>query len=97
MSSRIGDLRITVETMHHCSTRHEATPPIRETFQNEIVWERVAESFAQTGHPKPKRCYVWSYQNNGETQNAFTMQIPPVESPITAVWVAIAAEARGKK
>jgi hypothetical protein len=97
MSNRIEDLSIAVETMPHCNARHEASPPIRETFRNQIVWEGVAESFALTGHPKPKRCSIWSYQNNGKTQYAVTMEIPPVESPQAAVKVAIAAEVRGKK
>jgi hypothetical protein len=42
-------------------------------------------------------CYAWSYQDNGETQYVTALEIPPVESPITAVRAAIMAEAKGKK
>ena len=96
MSKRIEDLRLAVETMNHCKARHEASTPIRETFRKETVWEGVVESFALTGHPKAKRCYAWSFQDKGETQYAITLEIPPVESPITAVRVAIVAAARRK-
>jgi len=57
----------------------------------------VVESFALTGHPKAKRCYAWSYQDKGETQYVTALEIPPVESPITAVRAAIAAEVKGNK
>ena len=49
------------------------------------------------GHPKAKRCCAWSYQDNGETQYVTVLEIPPVESPITAVRVAIAGEAKSRQ
>ena len=97
MSNRIEDLRLAVETMHHCKARHESSTPIRETFRKEVVWEGVVESFALAGHSKAKRCYAWSFRDNGEAQYVTALEIPPVESPITAVRVAIVAEPRGKK
>lgn len=68
-----------------------------EAFRNQKVWEGVVESFALTGHPKAKRCYAWSYQDKGETQYVTALEIPPVESPITAVRAAIAAEVNAKR
>jgi hypothetical protein len=97
MSERIEQLRLAVETMHHCKARHEASTPILETFRNQKVWEGVVESFALTGHPKAKRCYAWSFQDNGESQYVTALEIPPVESPITAVRAAIAAEVKKGK
>jgi hypothetical protein len=97
VSERIERLRLAVETMERCKARHESSTPIRETFRGQIVWEGVVESFALAGHTKAKRCYAWSYQDKGETQYVITLEIPPVESPITAVRVAIMAEIGGKK
>jgi hypothetical protein len=97
VSERIEQLRLAVETMHHCKANHEASTPVLETFRGQKVWEGVVESFALTGHPKTKRCYAWSYQDKGETQYVTALEIPPVESPITAVRAAIMAEAKGKK
>jgi hypothetical protein len=96
MSKRIEDLRRSVEPMHHCKAIHKASTPIWKTFQKQTVWVGVVESFAIAGHPRAKRCYAWNYQNNGETQYDNALKIPPVESPITAVTVAIAAEAKEK-
>jgi hypothetical protein len=97
MSLRIEDLRLAVEVMHHCKASHESSTPILETFRNQTVWEGVVESFALTGHPKAKRCYAWSFKKDGETQYVTALEIPPVESPITAVRAAIMADAKGKK
>jgi hypothetical protein len=98
VSERIEQLRLAVETMERCKAGHESSTPIRETFRGQTVWEGVVESFALTGHPKAKRCYAWSFQGNGETQYAITLEIPPVESPITAFRVAIVADSKkGKK
>ena len=97
MSERIEQLRLAVETMHHCKASHEASTPVLETFRDQKVWEGVVETFALIGHPKAKRCYAWSYQDKGEAQYVTALEIPPVESPITAVRAAIAAEVKGKK
>lgn len=94
MSERIEQLRLAVETMHRCKARHEASTPIRETFRKQVVWEGVVESFALAGHPKARRCYAWSFQDRGEAQYVTALEIPPVESPITAVRAAIMAEAK---
>jgi hypothetical protein len=97
MSERIEDLRLAVETMHRCKAAHEASTPIVETFRKQTVWEGVVESFALTGHPKAKRCYAWSFQDKGETRYVTALEIPPVESPITAVRASIAAEVKKRR
>jgi hypothetical protein len=97
VSERIEQLRLAGETMRYCTARHEASTPIRDTFRNQVVWEGVVESFALNGHPKAKRCYAWSFQDNCETQYVTALEIPPVESPITAVRAAIVADAKKEK
>ena len=97
MSERIETLRTAIETMHQCKAVHERSSVVVERFKKETVWEGVVESFALTGHPKAKRCYAWSYQNNGETQYVNVLEIPPVDSPKTAVQVAIVADTKGIK
>jgi hypothetical protein len=94
MSDRIENLRTAIETMHQCKAVHEKSAVIVEKFRNQTVWEGVVESFALTGHPKAKRCYAWCYQANGETQYVNVLEIPPVESPQTAVRAAIVADSK---
>jgi hypothetical protein len=94
MSERIENLRTAIETMHKCKAVHEQSAVVVERFKNQTVWEGVVESFALTGHPKAKRCYAWSYQDNGETQYVNVLEIPPVISPKTAVQAAIVSGAQ---
>ncbi len=94
MSDRIDKLRDAIETMHRCKAVHFASEMVVELFQGEVAWDGVVETFALTGHPKAKRCHAWSYENKGETQFVTVLELPPVDSPETAVKVAIAAEAR---
>jgi len=97
VSERIAQPRLAIETMHHCNASHEASTPIMETLRGQKVWAGVVESFTLTGHRKAKRCYAWSYQDNGETQYVTALEIPPVELPITMVRATITADTRRKK
>jgi hypothetical protein len=94
VSERIERLREAVETMHRCKAQHVASNPVLESFRGKVAWEGVVETFDLSGHPKAKRCYAWSFRENGEPKYTTVLEIPPVESPETAVKVAIAAEAR---
>jgi hypothetical protein len=97
VSERIEQLRCAVEKMHHFKAHHEASTPILETFRGQKVWKGVVESFALAGRPNAKRCYAWNFQDNGEVQYVTALEIPPVESPITAIRAAIVADAKKGK
>jgi hypothetical protein len=45
-------------------------------------------------HPKAKRCYAWSFEDGKQTRSVTVLELPPIDSPETAVKVAIAAKAR---
>jgi hypothetical protein len=90
VSERIEQLRVAVETMHHCKESYETSTPILETFRKQRVCEGVVDSFALTDRPKSKRCYALSDADKGETQYVTVLEIPPVESPITAAKAAMA-------
>ena len=83
--------------MHRCKAAHVGSEPVIELFQGEVAWDGVVETFDLTGHPKAKRCYAWSYLENGEPQYTTVLEIPPVDSPESAVKVAIAATAKRSK
>ena len=68
MSKRIEDLRFAIETMHDCKALQGTSTRIREPFRKAIVWEGIVESFALAGHPKTKRRFAWSFQDDGENQ-----------------------------
>ena len=92
MSDRIDQLREAVEVMHGCKAKHERSVPVVEMFGQQKAWEGVVESFAITGHPKAKRCYAWSFQDGKEKRYVTVLEIPPIESPQTAVRAAIASK-----
>jgi len=83
--------------MHLCNAIHERSVPVVEMFGKKTVWEGVVESFALTGHSRAKRGYAWSYQDKGETQYVNVLEIPPVNSPVTAVRASIAADSKKEK
>jgi len=59
------------------------------------------EVFDLTGHPKAKRAYAWSHvhgKNDEGERFVAVLEIPPVESALTAVRVQIVKDAKkGKK
>jgi hypothetical protein len=96
-SEYIQRLQLAVEHLHKCSARHVATSPVHEVFRGETVWEGDVEVFDLTGHPKAKRCYAWSHVDGADDSDerfVAVLEIPPVESPVTAVRLQIVADAK---
>jgi len=76
------------------------TVPVHEVFRGETVWQGEVEVFDLTGHPKAKRAYGWSHREgpNDEGERFITvLEIPPVESAITAVRASIVSDAKKRK
>jgi len=94
VSERIDKLREAIETMHKCKAQHLSSKAVVDLFRRKVAWGGVVETFNIEGHPKAKRCYAWSFVKDRQQQYTIVLEIPPVDSPQTAVKVAIAAEAR---
>lgn len=91
----IERLRMTVEHLHKCSARHVSTAPVHEVFKGQTAWKGDVEVFDLDGHPKAKRCYGWSY---GEPEQFITiLELPPVDSPESAVKVGVAYQIKKGK
>ena len=91
---------MTVEHLHNCAAIHRATVPVHEVFQGKTVWKGYVEVFDITGHPKARRAYGWSHvdgKNDDDEKFVTVLEIPPVDSPQTAVKVAIVAEIKRAK
>lgn len=80
--------------MHGCESRYVRSAPVREVFNNLVAWEGTVQIFDLIDHPKAKRCYAWSYPDGDKIRSVAVLELPPVDSPETAVKVAIAAKAR---
>lgn len=96
MSEYLAKIKDAIEVMHRCKARHVSTSPVTEYFEGKLAWTGEVETFDLQGHPKAQRCHAWSYEENGETQYVTVLEIPPVDSPSSAVTIAIAAKAKGK-
>ncbi len=86
----------TIKKIHGCTTAlYLRTVPVKEVFKGETVFDGDVSVFAITGHPKAAHCYAWGYEEKpNDWHITAVLEIPPVDSPQTAVKVAVAAYAR---
>jgi hypothetical protein len=87
-------IRHAIRETHGCEARHVESVPVHEVFRGETAWQGTVEVFDLIGHPKAKRAYAWSFKDGNAIKSVAVLEIPPVDSPQTAVKVAIAAKAR---
>ena len=93
--SDISTLKRAIRDLHGCEAAHVESVPVCEVFKGQVAWDGVVEVFNLTGHPKAKRAFAWGFNEDGKPMTTAVLEIPPVDSPQTAVKVAIAAKARG--
>jgi hypothetical protein len=91
----IARLQVAVSQLHNCGALWRETVPVHEIFNGQTVWKGEVEVFDLSGHPKAQRAYGWSHRqgHNDEGERFVTvLEIPPVESPVTAVRVSILSD-----
>ena len=87
-------LQKAIRETNGCESRWEASVRVEETFEGKTAWTGIVEIFSLVDHPKAKYAYAWSYRDGNQDRTTVVLKIPPVDSPQTAVKVAIAAKAR---
>jgi hypothetical protein len=94
----VQELRQAVEAQHGCTATFVQSVPVKETFEDQTVWEGVVHLFKLSGHPKTDRAYAWSSPlKEGDKRRFFTvLYLPPVTSPVEAVRAAIVAESKSR-
>ena len=93
-------LAMTIRHLHNCDCAFVESVPVHEVFRGQTVWQGRVEVFTLSGHPKAKKAYAWSHLDgpNDEGERIVTvLELPPVESPITAVRASIVADSRKGK
>jgi hypothetical protein len=69
--------------------------PLHEERDGRTVWDGAVEVFDITGNPKAHVCFAWlNRTSDSDERFVAVLGIPPVVSPVMAVRVAIAAEAK---
>ncbi|MFN2529678.1 MAG: hypothetical protein ABR555_00115 [Pyrinomonadaceae bacterium] len=93
MKDYIAEIQAAFLKLHGCDAVYVETVPVHEDFQGQTIWE--GEVFDIRGHPKAKRGYGWGHVTGEHDQSRryFTvLDLPPVDSPQSAVKAAIASE-----
>lgn len=90
----IRKLQGAIRAVHGCGSRHVSTAPVTEYFEGKLAWTGEVETFDLQGHPKAQRCHAWGYDDTGTFRSTAVLEIPPVDSPSSAVTVAIAAKSK---
>lgn len=93
-SNYIQQLQDAIRAVHGCESRHVSTSRVVSHFEGATAWQGEVETFELIGHPKAQRAHAWGYEEGGQLQSTAVLEIPPVDSPGSAVNVAIAAKAR---
>jgi hypothetical protein len=86
-------LRDVIHKLHGVKATHVESVPVKETWNDETIWDGVVEVFDLHNHPKTHRVYAWSHKTDSdEDRHVTVLHIPPVVDPITAVRAAIVQE-----
>jgi len=93
-------LQVAVSQLHGCGAVWRETVPVHEVFNGQTVWQGEVEVFDLASHPKAKRAYGWSHAHGSQDEQerfVAVLEIPPVESAVTAVRASIMADAQKRK
>jgi len=96
----IAELQAALLNLHGVTSTYVESVPVTETFNGETIWQGEVEVFDIRGHPKATRAYAWGHVTGEEDQarNYVTvLELPPVDSPQTAVKVAVAWEIKNAR
>ena len=92
----IARLQNAIRQLNRCESKYVATVIVSEpflSFQKERLWQGEVAIFEIYGHAQAQRAYAWSSRVGDEdTGYVVVLEIPPINSPETAVQAAIAAQ-----
>ena len=88
----LAHLQKAIKASHGCDSKHVERVPVREVYLGQTAWEGNVEVFDLIKHAKAKRCHAWAYDIPSGSRTMAVLEIPPVNSPATAVRGAILHE-----
>lgn len=99
MSDYIAEIQSVFLKLHGCEATYVETVPVVEEFQGQRIWQGDVEVFDLKGHPKATRGYGWGYTTTDEGGRRYftVLELPPVDSPQTAVKAAIMSEIKNAR
>ncbi len=92
----IEKLQNVIFQRHGCESTWLESLPVLDVFRDQTIWEGKVEVFRLSGHPKAKTAYAWIDQEErlvgaGEVVET-VLEIPPVDSPLSAVWASMTVD-----
>jgi hypothetical protein len=90
----LAELQNAIRAVHGCESVFVSTNKVRGMLEDRLAWQGEVETFDLIDHPKAKRCYAWGYEEGGEFHATAVLELPPVDSPASAVNGALAAKTR---
>lgn len=90
----VQSLQSAIKAMHGCDSQYIESVPVHEVFQGRTAWQGTVEVFNLIDCARAARAYAWQYEEGPDTKTVAVLEMPPVDSPQTAVRVAIAAQAK---
>lgn len=96
----IERLQMVINQLHGCDSNWLETVPVHETFHGKTTWKGFVEGFELRGHAKAKRAYGWSHADEPDDKGerfVTVIELPPVDSPQTAVRAAAATEMKNAR
>jgi hypothetical protein len=97
MPHKITKLKDAIRATHGCESLHVESVPVEEIFEGQTAWQGTVEAFDLIGQPKAKRASAWTYRDGDQDKTIAVLGIPPIDSPQSAVKVAIASKARSNR
>jgi len=96
----ISRVQVAIMQLHNCGATWRESVPVKEIFQGKTLWDGEVEVFDLTGHTKAKRAFGWSHPESADGAGerfVAVLEIPPVDSPQTAVKMAIYSDIKKGK
>ena len=87
---KIKSIQDAIKAMHGCDSRYVESVPVHDVFQGPTAWEGIVEVLDLIGHSKARRVYAWQYEDGNKTKTLAVLEIPPVNSPLSALKLVIA-------
>lgn len=94
----LDELREVIKRLHGSDAIHVETVPVKEIFQDQVVWEGEVEVFDLTD--STQRVYAWAHETDRQDEPKRTvtiLHVPPVTSPELAVRASIVRDYRERE
>jgi hypothetical protein len=81
-----------IRHLHGLEAKWIESVPVRELHEGRVVWDGEVQVF-EVRHPKASRVYAWSHETEGGRRRFHAvLGVPPVDSAVEAVRVAVVSE-----